>query len=119
MGAHTYLHFDPDGLLADLFDNIDIVRSVLDTFAKWKDSVHAELRAAIDNADAVHLARITHTLRGSLAQIHARPALKLSRALEARCKNSTEFRPHAADTEALQRELQAVADDIAHYLASI
>ncbi len=119
MSAHAYLHFDPNALLADLFDSVDIVRTVLDTFVDWNDSVHAELRTAAENADAVHLARITHTLRGSLAQIHARPALELSRALEARCKNSTEFRPQAADTEALQRELQAVADDIAHYLASI
>ena len=119
MGAHTYLHFDPDDLLADLFDNVDIVRSVLDTFAKWKDSVHAELRTATENADAVHLARITHTLRGSLAQIHARPALDLVLALEARRKGSTGFRPQAADIQALQRELQAVADDVAHFLASI
>ena len=119
MSAHTYLHFDPNALLADLFDSVDIVRTVLDTFADWNDSVHAELRAAVENADAAHLARITHTLRGSLAQIHARPALELAQALEARCKGFTEFRPQAADIEALQGELRALADDVAHYLASI
>ncbi len=119
MSAHAYLHFDPNALLADLFDSVDIVRTVLDTFVDWNDSVHAELRTAAENADAVHLARITHTLRGSLAQIHARPALDLVLALEARRKGSTGFRPQAADIQALQRELQAVADDVAHFLASI
>ena len=119
MSARTYLHFDPHALLEDLFDSADIVRTVLDTFTTWKDSVHSELNAAAEHADVVRLARITHTLRGSLAQIHARPALELSQALEARCKDPTGFQPQAADIEALQRELEALADDIAHYLASI
>ena len=119
MGAHPYVHFDPNALLADLFDSVDIVRTVLNTFAEWKDSVHTDLRTAAEDADAVRLARITHTLRGSLAQIHARPALELAQALEARCKGSAEFRPQATDIEALQRELQALGDEITHYLGSI
>lgn len=119
MNANDYSHFDPTALLKDLFDSVDIIRTVLESFGEWHDSTQIELRTAAETGDAVHLARITHTLRGTLAQIHAKTAVGLALTLEERCKTCAGFQPGPADVEPLQHELEAVAGDIVHYLARL
>ncbi|ENO86801.1 Hpt domain-containing protein [Thauera linaloolentis] len=118
MHAPRYTHFDPQALLVDLFDNTEIVRTVLGTFENWHSSVQNDLRTAAEAGNTARLSRIAHTLRGTLAQIHAAHAADMATALELRCKApAQDFLPGPADIEALQRELHAVADEVADYLA--
>jgi len=117
MRTTPYAHFDPQALLSDLFDNRDIVRTVLDGFGDWHRTVAGELRAAAESGDAGQLARISHALRGTLAQIHARAAADMARVLEQRCKTPAPgFRPGPSDIDVLLRELHAVAGEVVDYL---
>lgn len=118
MHTPRYSHFDPQALLADLFDNAEIVRTVLGTFADWHSGVRNDLHTTAAAGNTERLARIAHTLRGTLAQIHATNAADMATALELRCKTAApDFQPGLADIEGLQRELHAVADEVADYLA--
>ena len=120
MNAPTYTHFDPAALLADLFDSVEIVQTVLSSFRDWHGTAQAELRAAAEAGDAARLARITHTLRGTLSQVHANQAVGIAQALEQRCKAAdSSFHPSLTDVEPLQTELQSVADEVARYLARL
>lgn len=120
MNAPTYTHFDPAALLADLFDSVEIVQTVLSTFGEWHGTAQAELHAAAESGDAARLARITHTLRGTLSQVHANEAVAIAQTLEQRCKSpDASFHPTLSEVEPLQKELQAVADEIATYLACL
>ena len=113
----TYTHFDPQALLADLFDNREIVGTVLSAFGDWRNTAEHELRAAAEAGNAQQLARVTHTLRGTLAQIHASAGADLARTLEQRCKSSAPpFVPGPSDIDALLHELAAVASEVADYL---
>jgi len=120
MNAPCYTHFDPQALLTDLFDSVEIVQTVLSTFGDWHGTAQADLLAAAEAGDAARLARITHTVRGTLSQVHASQAVGIAQLLEKRCKaQDTAFQPTLADIEPLQRELQAVANEIADYLARL
>ena len=117
MQASPYTHFDPRALLADLFDNHEIVRTVLAAFGDWRSTAEGELRAAAEAGNAPQLARITHALRGTLAQIHATAGADMARALEQRCKSpAAGFAPGPSDIGALLQELGAVAGEVADYL---
>lgn len=120
MNTPHYTHFDPAALLADLFDSVEIVQTVLSTFADWHGSAQNELRAAAEAGDAQRLARITHTLRGTLSQVHATQAVILAQALEQRCKSAdASFQPGLIDIAPLKQEIQAVADEISAYLSQL
>jgi|JRYH01.1.fsa_nt_gb HPt (histidine-containing phosphotransfer) domain-containing protein len=117
MHPSPYTHFDPQALLADLFGNREIVRTVLGAFGDWRSTAEGELRAAADAGSAPQLARITHALRGTLAQIHAAAGADMANALEQRCKSPAPgFVPGRSDIDALLHELGAVAGEVADYL---
>ena len=117
MSASGYDHFDPQALLADLFDSVETVRSVLCAFENWHGVAQKELQAAAEAGDPVRLASTMHRLRGTLGQLHAARAVKIAQALEQRCKAADDnFQPGHTDIEPLQQALQSLADEIAGYL---
>ena len=118
MPQGSYTHFDPQALLHDLFDSEEVVASVLGTFADWHDGAQSDLKAAAASGDAPALARVTHTVRGTLAQLHARSAVEIAQGIESRCKQAdTNYHPSEADIAPLQQELQAVLAEVKIYLA--
>ena len=73
-------HFDPAALRHDLFDSTPALLNVLHTFHPWLADMRAQLRGAVDAANAPQLAGLIHTLRGGLAQLRAKSAVDLVRA---------------------------------------
>jgi HPt (histidine-containing phosphotransfer) domain-containing protein len=118
MPEGSYTHFDPQALLHDLFDNKAVVASVLGAFADWHDSAQADLQAAASAGDALALARVTHSVRGTLAQLHSGNAVEIAQRIESRCKqDGSVYRPTEADVAPLKHELKAVLAEVKTYLA--
>lgn len=118
MPEGSYTHFAPQALLHDLFDNKAVVVSVLGAFADWHDGAQADLQAAASAGDALALARVTHTVRGTLAQLHASNAVEIAQRIESRCKqDGSVYRPTEADVAPLKHELKAVLAEVKTYLA--
>jgi HPt (histidine-containing phosphotransfer) domain-containing protein len=114
-----YRHFDPAAMTETLFNSDAAVRGILMVYEEWQRGIGAELDAALAKQDPAQLARVTHSIRGTLAQLYAEKATTLAMALELRCKDSAHpFTPSATDLTDLRTELDAVANEVASYLAT-
>ena len=111
-------HFDPVAMHDDLFNSTAALFSVLRTFQPWLADMRAQLRVAVDTRDTTQLARTAHTLRGSLAQLHASAAVDCVRQLELLFKADP---PAAVPSDhprlrALEAELDALDAEIKRFL---
>lgn len=111
-------HFDPVAMHDDLFNSTAALFSVLRTFQPWLEDMRAQLRGAIDTRDTTQLARTAHTLRGSLAQLHASAAVECVRQLELLCKADppAAVPPDHPRLRALEAELEALDAEIKRFL---
>lgn len=112
-----YRHFDPDAVVADLLGNRAALDSVLGIVADWHANTSAELQAAAANDDRPRLARIAHTARGALLQLHARPGVARASELERCCAPDGDAAALHAALAALLAELAALAVEAGACLA--
>ena len=98
------VHFDPAALRHDLFDSTPALLNVLHTFHPWLADMRAQLRGAVDAANAPQLAGLIHTLRGSAASIGALDVTHCASTLEAALhhvgQTSTQLQPLIDELEA-------------------
>lgn len=73
---------DEQGMLERVDGNRDLLREVVDLFLDAYPRQREELRAAIRRGDAGEVARVAHTIKGSVAFFSAGPAVELARGLE-------------------------------------
>lgn len=109
-------HFDPHAMQDDLMGSPQVVRTVLKHFLAWTTGTSDELHRALAAPDVDAVARAAHSLRGTLAQLHAHAGSRLAGALEAHCTQKQAL-PAALATE-LFDELDAVVRDVRAYLAA-
>lgn len=116
-----YRHFEPDTLLADLMGNMAAMNGALQRFPAWLQTMETDLLSAAEADDAQRLARALHTLRGTLAQLHADPIVALATPLEHACKAAAADpatpAPGVAELAPLISMLKALAAEVTHYLA--
>ena len=112
--SSKFKHFSPKAMLEDLMDSPEVVQNVLTYFISWQNDVAKELRSAADPADTLRLQRIAHSLRGTLAQLHADTGAQLASALELTCKQAGTVPPSLPND--LHDELVAVANEANLYL---
>ena len=113
--------FDPAALRHDLFDSTRALLNVLHTFRPWLPDMRAQLRSAVDAANAPQLAGLIHTLRGGLAQLRAKSAVDLVRQLDAVCK-ANPTAPLPSDHPgllALEAELEALSAELTRFLSDV
>lgn len=120
MNESTYIHFDPQALLEDLTGSRTALIAVLRSFSGWRKSIAAELLAATEAGDTARLRRAAHTVRGTLAQLHADRLVAVAREIEQRCKNhdTDAFVATQADIAPLISGLKAITAEVTHYLAT-
>lgn len=109
-----FKHFDPDAMREDLMDDPQIVGSVLKHFLRWQTDVTGEIRRAIEADNLEHMRRVGHSLRGTLAQLHATTGASLAAALELTCAQRNPI-PAGLPTDLLA-ELEAIASEVSRYL---
>jgi HPt (histidine-containing phosphotransfer) domain-containing protein len=114
--SSKFKHFSPKAMLEDLMDSPEVVCNVLTYFISWQNEVAKELRSAADPADNHRLLRVAHSLRGTLAQLHADTGAQLASALELTCKQAAPVPPSLPND--LHNELVAVANEASSYLRS-
>jgi HPt (histidine-containing phosphotransfer) domain-containing protein len=73
---------DEEGMLERVDGNRDLLREVVGLFLAAYPRQREELRAAIERGDAGEVARVAHTIKGSVAFFCAGPAVELARGLE-------------------------------------
>ncbi|MBR0565856.1 Hpt domain-containing protein [Azoarcus sp. L1K30] len=101
-------------MLDDLMDDAEVVRSILTHFSDWQHAAIRELDGASRPRDNKHLQRVAHSLRGTLAQIHADVGAELAGTLELQCKAG---QPIAQDIiDRLKAELHEIDQDVLRYL---
>ncbi len=120
MSEPTYIHFDPQALLHDLTGSRTAMVAVLRSFAGWRKTIEAELVAATEAGDPARLGRATHTVRGTLSQLHADRLVGIATELEQRCNRHDEnaFVATRADVAPLISGLKAITAEVTHYLAT-
>jgi signal transduction histidine kinase/DNA-binding response OmpR family regulator/HPt (histidine-containing phosphotransfer) domain-containing protein len=75
--------FDRAAALAGVGGNAPLLREIAGLFREDSPRLLAEVRAAIDRRDALRLRHAVHSLRGSVANFAAAPAVEAARRLEA------------------------------------
>lgn len=120
MSEPTYIHFDPQALLQDLTGSQTALVAVLRSFAGWRKAIEAELVAATEARDPARLGRATHTVRGTLSQLHADRLVGMATEIEKRCRHhdAEAFVVTRADIAPLISGLKAVTAEVTHYLAT-
>lgn len=99
------------------------MKGALQRFASWRSTIEAELLTATSTGDLQQLARVLHTMRGALAQLHADSIVELIVPLEKACKARAAGDASAptltveAITPLLSR-LKALTAEVTHYVAS-
>lgn len=110
------MHFAPEAILDDFMDDAEVVRLILTHFGDWQHAAVRELEAALCPRDDKHLQRVAHSLRGTLAQIHADAGAELARTLESQSKAGMPIDPDISDR--LKTELHDIAQEVQRYLES-
>lgn len=108
------MHFDPAAMQDDLMGSAEIVTRVLTRFVDWQEAVETQLGAAASAEDFDQMGRLAHSLRGTLAQLHASSGVALATAVELRCRQR---QPVSAQMLAeLRAEMATIAADVRAYL---
>jgi len=79
--------FDRDALLNRLLGNESVIEPILHEFMKSTTSLMLELKTALDNADTAVAERLSHTIKGSAANIGAEVIRKTAFEMENLAKN--------------------------------
>jgi HPt (histidine-containing phosphotransfer) domain-containing protein len=105
--------FDADAALARVEGDMNVLRKMVQLFAKQSAELLAEIRAANDRGDSQALERAAHKLKGSVAIFSAPPASELALRLEVMGRQGelANAASTVAELEAqISRLLQALAE---------
>src|SRR5581483_3000838 len=78
--------FEPDKFQAQVAYDRDLLVEIIDLFMTERRSQVAEMQAALASADFTRLARVAHTIKGSLGSLHAALARAHAQDLEGAAK---------------------------------
>jgi CheY-like chemotaxis protein/HPt (histidine-containing phosphotransfer) domain-containing protein len=104
--------FDRAAALAGAGGNASLLREIAGLFREDSPRLLAAVRAAIDGRDALRLRRAVHTLRGSVANFAAGPAVEAARRLEA-MGEANDLGGAAEAYRALEREVRRLEQALA------
>lgn len=96
--------FEPDKFQAQVAYDRELLVEIIDLFLSERRTQVTEMRAALAAADFTRLSRVAHTIKGSLASLHA--ALARSHAQE------LEFAAKAADAQVCRFSLAVLEQDL-------
>lgn len=114
-------HFDAAALSADMFNSRPALRTVLETLLPWLVEARSQLADAITRGEAEAFGHVLHRMRGALAQLRAADAVSHIKVLEEQSAHDggpTIPSDHPA-LAALDAELDALASEVAAYLATL
>jgi HPt (histidine-containing phosphotransfer) domain-containing protein/CheY-like chemotaxis protein len=82
--------FEPEEFRAQVADDPDLLVEIINLFLLERGEQTAEMRTALASGDYQRLARVAHTIKGSLGSLHAPRAISAAQELEAAAKQQLE-----------------------------
>lgn len=93
-----------------------VVKTVLKQFIDWQAEMSTDLRNALAAEDQRRLKILAHSLRGTLAQLHAPAGSRFASAIEILCQQNLAIPEDLVDC--FFGELDAITRESRRYLAS-
>lgn len=104
-------------MVEDFMDSTAVVETVLNQFIVWQAEMCANFKGALAAQDQPRLKMLAHSLRGTLAQLHAPGGSHLASTIETLCQQRLDIPEDLVDC--LFGEIDAITRESRHYLSSL